>query len=280
VIELPWSTDHEEMSGTRFELRLALRSVALCAAAIAAAATPAWAESSFEELAKEIVRLRGTIDELSVRLEDEKEAQRNQLRSLAQQKLALEADLQREGQRRDQLVREVGRIDDRGKKDEARTVGMRGVVEQAIQRIQPAIYAGVPFRRDERRAALESIRLELEDGRSSAPVALAKLWTFAESELTLTRSLSVESQIVSVDGQEMLADVARAGTVLLYFRTPDGRFGAARSTEGAWRWTVVTTPDEIQQVSALFLALEGRQRAGFFVLPGALAAVVKNSETK
>jgi hypothetical protein len=234
----------------------------------------AHADGSFDELAKEITRLRGAIDDLEQRAEDDKEAQRTQLRALAQQRVTLETDVQREQQRREQLAREVERISARGRTDEARVTGLKGVVLAAIERFRPAIDVGVPFRRDERRAAIDAVQLELVEDRTSPHQAFAKLWKLVEQELALTRSLSVESQVITLEGREVLADVARAGTVLLYFRAPDGRLGTARH-RGEWAWEVARTPEESAQIAQLFAALEGRQRAGFFVLPAGLAPVVK-----
>ncbi|MCK6545483.1 hypothetical protein L6R52_06405 [Myxococcota bacterium] len=113
-------------------------SVGLTCAGVGAVAR---AEGSFDELAKEITRLRAAIDDLEQRAEDDKEAQRTQLRALAQQKLSFEAEVQREQQRRDQLTREVERISARGRSDEARVTGLKGVVLAAIERFRPATNA-------------------------------------------------------------------------------------------------------------------------------------------
>ena len=85
--------------------------------------------------------------------------------------------------------------------------------------------------------------------------------------------------IIPLDGQEVLADVARVGMVLLYFRAPDGRTGRAVHEREGWRWVAydASTPsgrEQDLQVRALFDALAKQIKGGFFHLPNALVAEV------
>jgi hypothetical protein len=248
------------------------RSAAVAILMIASASPSLAAEPALEGLAAELARLRSEIEVLDRTLDDKKEAERTQLRAMASRKLGLDADVEREALRVRQLAEELERARAQVRAAREQQAELEPVVLDAIARMKASLEAGIPFRVADRRAALEALETELAADTLLPSVALSRLWAWVEDEARLTRENGLYSQVISVDGEEVLADVARLGMVMLFFRSPDGRFGCARRVAGAWRFEPFSAAVDLERASALFAALERRVRVGWFVLPPGLSA--------
>jgi hypothetical protein len=64
--------------------------------------------------------------------------------------------------------------------------------------------------------------------------------------------------------------VAKVGAVMLFFRTADGRVGAARYGSGGWRFEAFEDEVQQKQVLAYFDSLGKQIRQGWFELPNVL----------
>ena len=102
--------------------------------------------------------------------------------------------------------------------------------------------------------------------------AANRLWAFIEDEFRITKDNAIQRQTIDLDGEKMLADVAKLGTVMLLFRTDDGRFGTVRKDGMSWRFEVADNEDDQKRIATLFDALGKQIRQGFFELPNALIA--------
>ena len=144
------------------------------------------------------------------------------------------------------------------------------VLAAGITRLRATIAASLPFRRPERLAAVDELETALNSGTTPPDKVASRLWQLVEDELSLARENAVDRQVIVLDSQEHLADVARLGMVALYFRTPTGDVGWA---EPDGSWTRATGRTERAQIDALFTALEQRTRTGWFELPGGFPEV-------
>ena len=64
-----------------------------------------------------------------------------------------------------------------------------------------------------------------------------------------------------------LADVAKLGMVLLYFKTFDGQVGKAIQTEQGWEYKIVSEREDRKRILCLFDSMEKHIREGYFELP-------------
>ena len=104
-----------------------------------------------------------------------------------------------------------------------------------------------------------------------APRAVNRLWAFYEDEFRLTRDNSLSAQTIQIGDERVLADVAKVGSMVLYFRTADGRVGRAMAAEGRWSFQPEANPVEQTRIRVLFDALGKQIRQGYFELPVARA---------
>lgn len=226
------------------------------------------ADPGYDTLAEELARLRGEIEALDARLEDQHEARRSQLRTLAAQKSALELELQREELRHQQLSERLARGQEKSQGGKAKEETLAKAVAKAARQLLPTLDGVLPFQLDERRAELLAIAEGCEAGTLLASAGLDRLWVWVDEELKLARENAIHKQVIRLGDEEVLAEVARLGQVALYFRTPDHRYGLWTKADGQGRWQTTTNPEVDQKIEALFVALQAGPAKGFFTLPG------------
>jgi len=222
------------------------------------------------DLASELSRLRGEVEQLSADLDTKKEEHRARLRSYSSQKTELEMEIQREELRYKQLRSRQKKQKDRIASNEGRKYVLEPAVMESIGILREGVRTGLPFKTEERLADLDRLERQLDEGTISVPTAFARLWSKAEDEFRLGRESGLYKQVIVVSGEESIADVARIGMVMLFFRTPDERYGRAVRTPEGWRFRLYETEEEASMVEDLFESFRKNIRVGFFTLPPAL----------
>jgi hypothetical protein len=250
-----------------FALRLRPRGLLLAACAAAFCSGPAGAQDSADELAQGLIRLRGEVEQLNSELELLREEQRLVLAALNQQKAELSNSVDRQ-----QLLAREAEQKLAAKQAEIEAMGLSGdalmpALISATEALKAYIRAGLPFKVEERIGELDAFRVQLENGSLPAPRGVNRLWAFFEDEFRLSRDNSLHSQTIDLGGERVLAEVAKLGSMALYFSTRDGRLGQAQRQGERWRFVEFSEAAQQAQVRALFDALNKQIRQGWFVLP-------------
>jgi hypothetical protein len=225
-----------------------------------------------DELSQRLIALRGEVEALNGELELLREEQRTSLQGLAQQKAELENSLKRQQLAQQEARDKVARVD-----AERASVGAAGdaltpVMLSAIDGLRAQVAAGLPFKTDERIAVLDEIRDGLATGQLPPHRAANRLWAFHEDEFRVVRETGLHQQTIRLGDEQVLAQVAKVGAVMLLFKAPDGRLGSARREASGWTWVESTDKADQQRIAALVDALGKQIRQGYFELPAALAA--------
>jgi hypothetical protein len=240
------------------------------------AAGPAAAQSSgssgeeAKALAEELVALRSEVQDLSETLSDERADHRNRMQRLSRQEAELAGEAERARSRLRELESDLADYREALERAGANNEELTPEVLSAAEALEERIEAGLPFKRADRRQAVAEIADDLRAGAIPPQNAVKKLWALVETELRMTRENSIHSQTISLNGEENLVDVARVGMVALYFRTRDGRFGAALPDGDGWTFSTYTDSTRKDQVKKLFSDLEKQIRTGHFTLPVAM----------
>lgn len=219
------------------------------------------------DLARDLARLRSDVEGLSQELVVAREDARAGTRSLTVQKQELEAELRREALRLAQLQAARDRQAATAAAERERVKELEPVAQRELMRLRKATQASLPFRRQERLQELDKLQEQLDEGLLTPEQVLARLWERVEDEVRLGNESGLYKQVIEIDGQEFLADVIRVGTVWLYVRTPDGRYGQVVRGAGGWRAQTFTDPKEAAAVAVLFESFEKQIRVGWFELP-------------
>lgn len=246
------------------------RRVALTLALAALLPAAAFAQDA-AELSQRLVALRGEVESLNGELELLREEQRTSLQGLAQQKAELENNLKRQQLAQQEARNKLAAIEAERGAIAASGDTLTPVMAAAIDALRAQVASSLPFKTEERLAALEEIRSQLASGQVPPYRAANRLWAFYEDEFRITRETGLHTQTIRIGSEQVLADVAKVGSVMLLFRTEDGRMGAARRAASGWTFEVSSDEAEQQRIAALFDSLGKQIRQGFFELPAALA---------
>ena len=245
----------------------AILSIGLSAAGVVQAQSTEADEQALNNLAQELVVLRSQIETLNAELTDLTEQHRANMNSLAAQKGELEASKRREDLRIEELEKDLASNRERAEQAGLANEALIPVANDAISALKEHIGSGFPFKRTERMAAIDEIEDQLNTEALSPARVVNRLWRFYEDELRLARENGLYSQTIELDGEPVLADVAKLGVMAMYFTTPDGRMGHAAHSDDGWRFVEATGGGERQQIQSLFDALEKQIRTGLFELP-------------
>lgn len=237
--------------------------------AVVAAATPALAQNN-DTLAERLIELRGQVDELQSELDVRREEHKNRMAYLTAQLSDLEASRDREELRVNQLREDLEEmrieIAEAGVSAETLTPFLRN----QITALRAHVEGGFPFKVKERLAELEELQTQLDNGVVSAQRGVNRLWAFIEDEFRISRENAIYSQSISLAGENVLVDVAKLGSAMMYFRTRDYEYGRAVSTPQGWRFELLDSAKDQELVARLFDSLRKQIRQGYFELPEAL----------
>ena len=231
------------------------------------------AEETAHKLAQRIATLRAQVESLHADLVDERSALRESERSFEARKADLEGQvrtqrLETEAAQRELAAAREARIAAISTRD-----ALKPSVEPAIAALRQAVERGIPFRKDERLAALDAIASQVNAGAIDAGAAITRLWQHVEDELRLTRENTLDRTTITIDGAERYVTIARLGMVTMLFQAEDGTCGTLQRDGAAWRWTETTDPTEREHVKALFEAFDKQGRTGWVELPWSLPEV-------
>ena len=234
--------------------------------AVTLLAFPAAAADPLDELAKRLVNARADVESLQSDLAEQQTQHGQRLRSLAGQRMELEAAVQREELKVRRLERTLAAARARQLESSVQAEELEPIARATIETMRARVRAGLPFQVAERLASLDELERHLVQGTLPPARVLSRLWAFAEDEVRLASETGLHQQTITLDGQQVLADVAKVGMVMLYFRTGE-QFGyAVRAAEG-WEYQRVEGGGERDQVRNLFVTLDKKIRTGFFELP-------------
>jgi hypothetical protein len=218
-------------------------------------------------LAARVAEKRSQVESLSSRLELAKTEYNEQLRSLAAQRSDLEAQINRERLRLAQTRQDLERLQEQVRQARNRGEELKPVLARTLAGLRALIQAGLPFQTESRLAEVERLERTLAEGSLAPDGVLARLWNQIETEFRLAAESGIYRQTIEVGGERQLAEVARLGTALLYFRTFDGRSGYAVPAAAGWSYQLARDRQEQLEVSNLFDLLRRNLREGYFELP-------------
>ena len=235
-------------------------SVLLCATAWPAVA-------GAEGLGKQLAELRSEVDDLETRLERIRMEARSERLSLETQRGDLQVLLRTETVRRDTLRKLRSRLRREQEMAEQWADELRQPGLEAARELRQYIAASLPFQLQARLETCDQIIADLERPDADPVLAISKLWQLSEDELRLTAESALHKQAVQIEGERQLAEVARLGMAVLYFRLDDGRIGWAKKGREGFSFEVFSDKQRQKAVAELYDALRKQIRNGAFALP-------------
>ena len=222
------------------------------------------------EMIKSIMTLRADVEGLYTSIDENKESYKAQMKSLNLQIADSEAQINRLDTSIKLADQELQKIRDKIEHTSTDNVELKPMLNDAFTLLERSIREGLPFKVPERLAALAKIRSDLRQNIITDERALALLWAGFEDNIRLTSEIGLFKQAITIDEQNVLAQVAKIGTVMLFFATPDNRVGYVVKDDGLYTYKTVIDKEKRESIVALFDALTKQIRTGYFTIPNAL----------
>lgn len=235
------------------------------------------AQDASEELSRQLVEIRGQVDDLQNELNLKREEHKNRMAFLTAQQTELEASRDREALRITQLEQELEQMKEQVASAGDTSEALAPVVMQHLAELRQQVRTGFPFKVEERAGELDEIEMQLNSGVINTQRAFNRLWAFIEDELRISRENAIYTQSIELAGENILVEVAKLGTAMMYFQTRDRKYGRAVENSGGWRFELLDAVADQEQVARLFDSLRKQIRQGFFEIPNALPAKLESN---
>ena len=242
----------------------------VCVTILLISQSTVFSADSSGQLAKELIRLRSEVEQKNSDVENKKQEIKARAKTLAIQKAELEASISKEQMRVKQLEQTLSKKKAVVANSDTDSSVLKKPVMDAIDSLKALISVQIPFKTPERLKELEELKNGTESGQISPYSAVARLWSFIEDELRITRENGIFRQTVTVEGKDILADVARIGTVMMFYKTSDGKTGYVKKNGKSFDYVPFISKEQTEQVLILFDQLKKQIRTGYFEIPNAL----------
>jgi hypothetical protein len=223
-----------------------------------------------DEMVNSIMELRSDVETLYSQIDNNKDAYKSQMKSYALQISDNEAQINRQETALKLTKQNIEKTEEKLEATGSTTADLKPIVYDAIAALEKEIKAGIPFKVDARVAALHQIKSDLDNKNISQEKALALTWASYDDALRLTKEIGQFKQEITLEGKATMAKIAKVGSVMMFFATPDERVGYVKQSGEKYEYVVTTESAERDQIIDLFDALQKQIRTGYFTLPNAM----------
>ncbi|WP_297324843.1 DUF3450 domain-containing protein [Nitrosomonas sp.] len=227
--------------------------------------------SSLENLAKSLAKIRGEVETLQTQLDLEKEKHGSRMSALNSQLADLSVEERRQKLSIEKLQHSIDKMTESAKKTEQSGETLKPVLLAVLADYRRHIQTGFPFKMEDRIKAINNLETNITNQLIDPNKAVNQAWSLIEDEIRLGKENGIYQQTILLDGESVLVDIAKLGTVFLFFQTRDNRGGMARrSAESGWKFETVDNAGDLERIRNLFDSLKKQIRQGYFELPNPL----------
>lgn len=227
--------------------------------------------SNLDNLAKSLAKIRGEVEELQSELDAQKENHRSHMTALSSQLADLSVEERRQKVSIEKLTHSIEEITKNSAQAKQSSEQLKPVLLEMLANYKQYVSSGLPFKVEDRLQAIKSLEDNIVNGLVDPNKAANQAWALIEDEIRLSKENGIYQQTIMLDGEKVLADIAKLGSVFLFFQTRDSRSGVAQKSEfGQWVFKASDSNQEIEQIAVLFDSLKKQIRQGYFELPNPL----------
>ncbi|PXW85415.1 uncharacterized protein DUF3450 [Nitrosomonas sp. Nm84] len=227
--------------------------------------------SSLENLAKSLAKIRGEVETLQTQLDTEKDRHGSRMSALNSQLADLSVEERRQKLSIEKLQHSIDKMTESAKKVEQSGETLKPVLLAVLAEYKRHIQTGFPFKMEDRIKAINNLETNITNQLIDPNKAVNQAWSLIEDEIRLGKENGIYQQTILLNGESILVDIAKLGTVLLFFQTRDNRGGMARrSAESSWKFETVDNAGDLERIRNLFDSLKKQIRQGYFELPNPL----------
>lgn len=217
-----------------------------------------------------IMKLRADVEALYTKIDDNKDIYKAEMKSNAMQSADSEAQINRQETALKLAESELAKIQKKIEEASNKNESIKPMLFTAIDSLKEIIKNGIPFKVNERLADIETLQKNLTEDVITEEKALLLVWASYDDTIRLTKEIGRFKQEITLDGEPVLAEIAKVGSVMMFFSTPDNRVGYVTKKENAYTYHQVTNKEDVAKIVTLFDSLQKQIRTGYFSLPNAL----------
>lgn len=227
------------------------------------------ASDSLDKLSDKLIQLRGEVEQLNDEIHFLKQEHKQDMNFLWTQKNEVKSEIERNAKLiarlQEDLDKKISENESKGQSSEE----LKPSFKAAMLEIDSYLEKAIPFKKVDRKAALNEIDEQVFQNLITVQRGFNKLWAFLEDEIRLTKETGLYQQSILIDGKDskQLVDIARIGMMSMYFKTADNEVGQLTGEPNAWHFELLSEPQEVKDVDYLFEALQKQIRTGLFTLP-------------
>ena len=223
-----------------------------------------------ENIVKSIMKLRADVEALYTKIDDNKDIYKAEMKSNAMQSADSEAQINRQETALKLAELELEKVQKKITEASNKNESIKPMLLEAIDSLRTIIKNGIPFKTKDRLADLAKLQKNLIDEVVTEEKALLLIWASYDDTIRLTKEIGLFKQEITLEGEPKMAKIAKIGSVMMYFATPDDKVGYVSKEGEGYDYKVVTDKENIAQIVNLFDSLQKQIRTGFFSLPNAL----------
>lgn len=220
-----------------------------------------------DDLAQSLIRIRGEVEELQNQLDMEKQDHKIKMDALGSQLSDLSIENRRQRLSVEKMEQAFQKLEEAKVTRLSSEEALLPVVSASLDKLRNVVKNSLPFKVEDRLAELNDLEAQLKSGKVDPNRTVNRLWAFIEDEIRLTRENGVYSQSITLNGENVLADVAKLGSMFIYFQTSNNQVGLARKENDGWQFVELQDPNARQDIDKLFDSLRKQIRQGYFELP-------------
>ncbi|DAB31015.1 MAG TPA: hypothetical protein CFH84_00885 [Sulfurimonas sp. UBA12504] len=223
-----------------------------------------------DNMAESLMKLRSQVEQLDSSISEEKESHKATMQSLLRQKDDLESVVAREDLKIKQLEAELAKVKQEITDGSKNSDGLKPLLLSALDLLEANIQSSLPFKTQERVADITQIKEQILNDLITPQKGLALTWNAYSDAIRMTKENGLFKQTIKIGNEEKLAEIARIGTMMMYFKTPDNKVGYASKDTKGWYYKEALSTEEKEQILSLFDAFKKQIRTGYFNLPNAI----------
>jgi len=228
--------------------------------------------SNIENLAKSLAKIRGEVEALQSQLDIEKEKYSSKMSALNSQLADLSVEERRQKLSIEKLQQSIDKLGVTTQQAEQSGEHLKPVLLTALAEYKRHLQSSFPFKVDDRIKAIHDLENNLVNQQIDPSKAVNQTWSLIEDEIRLSKENGIYQQTILLNGEKVLVDIAKIGTVFMFFQTKDNQSGMAkRSQGGGWIFETVSDSADRERIRNLFDSLKKQIRQGYFELPNPLS---------
>jgi len=228
-----------------------------------------WANQNLDQMSEKLIQLRGEVEQLNNEINFLKDEHKQEMNFIWSQKNEVKSEIERNKKLISRLKKELEKAKTKNLETGLSAEQLLPEFKQSIVQVRDYVNTSMPFKKQERLAALDEIDHQVTKELISVQRGFNKLWAFVEDEIRLTKESGLYQASIQLSNQDrkQLVDVARIGMMKMYFKTQEGQFGQVSGQPGTWSYELIEKESDQDNVKYLFDSMQKQIRTGLFVLP-------------